>query len=68
MKGEKTVKSSVPYIGFFKPYEGAEKWAGERTLKQAQEHPQALPPSGASFENSQETLLSKELSSRMWGS
>lgn len=34
MKGEKTVKSSVPYIGFFKPNEGAEKWAGERTLKQ----------------------------------
>lgn len=65
MKGEQS--KAVPCTGFFKLNEGAEKWAGEQALKQAQEHPQALPPSGVSFENSQaKPSLQKELSPRIW--
>lgn len=61
IKGKKTVKSSVPYIGFFTPNECAEKQTGERTLKQAQ----ALPLVLALRPHTQKAFQ-KELSPRLW--
>lgn len=58
---KKTVKSSVPYIGFFTPNECAEKQTGERTLKQAQ----ALPLVLALRPHTQKAFQ-KELSPRLW--